>query len=618
MLNRYPLWKYLMVIFAIGIAALYALPNLYGEDPAIQVTGARGASVDLSTLDSVTNALENEGLSHKSIALENGSILVRFSDTDTQLSARDIISEALGQDKIVALNLAPSTPDWLESIGAAPMKLGLDLRGGVHFLMEVDMDAAMEKLVSQQEEAFRSELREERIRYRSIRPSGKDKVEVLLRNEEQLAQAVRILESNHPDMTFVDSDSNGRYSIVASFTEARLQEIRNYAVEQNITILRNRVNELGVAEPLVQRQGASRIVVELPGVQDTARAKEILGATATLEFREVDDKADLSAAANGRVPAGSELKQDRDGRPVVVKKRVILGGSSITDASSSVDEYGRPQVNISLDSEGGNKMSAFSRQNIGKLMATVFAEYKDSGRKTPEGKVILTKHEEVINQATIQSALGRNFRITGIDSAAEAHNLALLLRAGALIAPISIVEERTIGPSMGQQNIDMGIQAMIWGMVAVMLFTLLYYRKFGLIANLALMANLVLIIGVMSMIPGATMTLPGIAGIVLTVGMAVDANVLIFERIREEIRDGRNPQQAIHQGYSNAFSTIADANVTTLITAIILFAVGTGAIKGFAVTLSIGILTSMFTAIVGTRCVVNLVYGGKRIKKLSI
>ncbi|QOV30443.1 protein translocase subunit SecD [Vibrio diabolicus] len=618
MLNRYPLWKYLMVFFAIITAALYALPNIYGEDPAIQVTGARGASVDMSTLDAVTTALDKEQLSHKSIALENGSILVRFNDTDTQISARDVISEALGKDTIVALNLAPSTPDWLEAIGASPLKLGLDLRGGVHFLMEVDMDAAMEKLIGQQEEAFRSELREAKIRYRAIRPSGKEAVEVLLRNEEQLAEAKAMLEKNHPDMLFVESDSNGRYALTATFTEQRLQEIRNYAVEQNITILRNRVNELGVAEPLVQRQGASRIVVELPGVQDTARAKEILGATATLEFREVDDKADLSAAANGRAPAGSEIKMDRDGRPVVLKKRVILGGQSITDASSSVDEYGRPQVNISLDSEGGNKMSAFSKKNIGKLMATVFAEYKDSGRRTPEGKVILDKHEEVINQATIQSALGRNFRITGIDSAAEAHNLALLLRAGALIAPISIVEERTIGPSMGQQNIDMGIQACIWGMVAVMLFTLLYYRGFGLIANIALMANLVLIIGVMSMIPGATMTLPGIAGIVLTVGMAVDANVLIFERIREELRDGRSPQQAIHQGYANAFSTIADANITTLITAIILFAVGTGAVKGFAVTLSIGILTSMFTAIIGTRCIVNLIYGGKRVDKLSI
>ena len=618
MLNRYPLWKYLMVVFAIAIAALYALPNIYGEDPAIQITGARGASVDMATLDSVTQALDKQSLSYKSIALENGSILVRFNDTDTQISARDVISEYLNDDTIVALNLAPSTPVWLQTIGASPMKLGLDLRGGVHFLMEVDMDAAMEKLVGQQEEGFRSELREEKIRYRAIRPEGKDAVEVLLRNEEQLADAKRVLEKNHPDMVFTESDSNGRYALLATFTDQRLQEIRNYAVEQNITILRNRVNELGVAEPLVQRQGTSRIVVELPGVQDTARAKEILGATATLEFREVDSKADLAAAASGRAPAGSEIKFDPDGRPVVLEKRIILGGASITDASSSADEYGRPQVNITLDSEGGNKMAAFSKKNIGKLMATVFTEYKDSGRKTPEGSVILSKHEEVINQATIQSALGRNFRITGIDSAAEAQNLALLLRAGALIAPISIVEERTIGPSMGQQNIDMGIKACIWGLAAVMLFTLFYYRKFGLIANVALLANIILIIGIMSMIPGATMTLPGIAGIVLTIGMAIDANVLIFERIREEIRDGRSPQQAIHQGYANAFSTIADANITTLITAIILFAVGTGAIKGFAVTLSIGILTSMFTAIIGTRCIVNLVYGGKRVKKLSI
>ncbi|MDP2574742.1 protein translocase subunit SecD [Vibrio penaeicida] len=618
MLNRYPLWKYLMVMTLILVSALYALPNIYGEDPAIQVTGARGASVDMSTLDAVTEVLEKENLPKKSIALENGSILVRFLDTDTQISARDAINTALGKEAIVALNLAPATPEWLDAIGATPMKLGLDLRGGVHFLMEVDMDAAMEKLVGQQEEAFRSELREQRIRYRAIRKSGKDAVEIVLRDAEQLEQAESLLERTHQDMIFVDNSTSSRFSLKATFTEQRLQEIRNYAVEQNITILRNRVNELGVAEPLVQRQGASRIVVELPGVQDTARAKEILGATATLEFREVDDKADLAAAARGRAPAGSEIKFDRDGRPVVLKKRIILGGSSITDASSSADEYGRPQVNINLDSEGGSKMSSFSKKNVGKLMATVFAEYKDSGRRTPEGKVILNKHEEVINQATIQTALGRSFRITGIDSAAEAHNLALLLRAGALIAPISIVEERTIGPSMGQQNIDMGIQACIFGLVAVMLFCLVYYRKFGIFANLALIANIILIIGVMSMIPGATMTLPGIAGIVLTVGMAVDANVLIFERIREELRDGRNPQQAIHQGYANAFSTIADANITTLITAIILFAVGTGAIKGFAVTLSIGILTSMFTAIIGTRCVVNLLYGGKRINKLSI
>ncbi|WP_407332346.1 protein translocase subunit SecD [Enterovibrio sp. 27052020O] len=617
MLNRYPLWKYIMVVLVLFVGALYALPNIYGEDPAVQITGARGASVDVSTLDTVKTTLEKDSIPYKSIALENGTVLVRFSDTEVQIEGRDALNSALKDDGlIIALNLAPATPDWLEAIGANPMKLGLDLRGGVHFLMEVDMDAAMEKLLTQQEDTFRTELREAKIRYRSIRVGSNDNIEVMLRNEADMDQAETELAKLHPDMVF--STDSARFAVSAIFTEARLQEILNYAVNQNITILRNRVNELGVAEPLVQRQGSSRIVVELPGVQDTARAKEILGATATLEFREVDDSADLAAAAAGRVPPGSEVKYTRDGRPAVLKKRVILGGSSITDASSSFDEYSRPQVNISLDSDGGSKMAAFSKNNVGKLMATVFAEYKDSGKRDENGKVILTKHEEVINQATIQTALGRNFRITGIDSQAEAHNLALLLRAGALIAPISIVEERTIGPSMGQQNIDMGIKACLWGLVAVMLFTLFYYRRFGLFANCALAANIVLIIGVMSMIPGATMTLPGIAGIVLTVGMAVDANVLIFERIREELHEGRNPQQAISQGYANAFSTIADANITTLITAIILFAVGTGAVKGFAVTLSIGILTSMFTAIIGTRCLVNLVYGGKRIDKLSI
>lgn len=617
MLNRYPLWKNLMVVFALAIGLFYALPNVYGEDPALQITGARGAPVALSAVDTITQDLQRNNITYQSIAFENNAILVRFEDTEDQIRARDELNRLLGKEFIVALNLAPATPDWLESLGATPMKLGLDLRGGVHFLMEVDMAAAMEKMLSQQEDSFRVELREARIRYRGL-TSNDDSVSVRLRNEEQLKEAEALLAKNHPGMIFTATSKDNRHLLTATYSEERLKEIRNYAVEQNIAILRNRVNELGVAEPLVQRQGANRIVVELPGVQDTARAKEILGATATLEFREVNNQVDLAAAQAGQIPADSEVKSTRNGGVSVLKKRVILAGSHITDASSSVDEYGRPQVNISLDGEGGSKMTAFSKENIGKLMATVFTEYKDSGERDADGKVILNKHEEVINQATIQSALGRNFRITGIDSAAEAHNLALLLRAGALIAPISIVEERTIGPSMGQENIDMGIQACIWGMAAVMLFTLLYYRSFGFIANVALVMNLVLIIGVMSMIPGATMTLPGIAGIVLTVGMAVDANVLIFERIRDELQEGRSPQQAIHQGYNNAFSTIADANITTLITAIILFAVGTGAIKGFAVTLSIGILTSMFTAIVGTRAVVNLIYGGKRIKKLSI
>ncbi|CAH0532847.1 Protein translocase subunit SecD [Vibrio stylophorae] len=617
MLNRYPLWKYLMVAFALIIGGLYALPNLYGEDPAVQISGARGAPADLATMDTVEKLLEQNQITPKGVSLENGTVLVRLNNLEQQSLAREALLKGLDRDRfVVALNLAPATPAWLQSIGANPMKLGLDLRGGVHFLMEVDMDAALKRLLTQQEDGFRSELREAKIRYRSIDVNAQNIV-IRLRSEADIDKAYDLLREKTQDMQFAVNRS--AMSITANYSEAYLQQMANDAVEQNIQILRSRVNELGVAEPVVVRQGANRIVVQLPGVQDTARAKEILGATATLEFREVNTNADLNAAARGRVPADSELFKDRNGQPVVLYKRVILTGTHISGASSGVDQQtGMPQVNIQLDGEGGAKMKAFTRNAVGKLMATVFAEYKDNGKRDPDGKVILEKHEEVINQATIQAVLGSSFRITGIDSAAEAHNLALLLRAGALIAPITIVEERTIGPSMGQQNIDMGIQACVWGMIAVMVFTLLYYRGFGLVACFALGMNLVLIIGIMSMIPGATMTLPGIAGIVLTVGMAVDANVLIFERIREELREGRNPQQAINEGYSNAFSTIADANITTFMTALILFAVGTGAIKGFAVTLMIGIATSMFTAIVGTRAIVNLVVGGKRIKKLYI
>ncbi|MBO1108897.1 protein translocase subunit SecD [Plesiomonas shigelloides] len=619
MLNRYPLWKYLMVAFVVTIGALYALPNIYGEDPAIQISGVRGASTDMQTLDKVKDLLAEKKLPVKAIALENGTVLVRFKDTDEQLAARDLVADALGDKFTVALNLAPSTPRWLEDIGANPMKLGLDLRGGVHFLMEVDMDAAMGKLQEQTADSFRSELREKRIRYSSVRKldsgTAVGAVEVRFRSPEELTAALDYLQPLHRDLTFTAMGDN---AFIAQLSEARLKEAREYAVQQNITILRNRVNELGVAEPIVQRQGASRIVVELPGIQDTARAKEILGATATLEFRLVNNQADLQAAVSGRVPGDSELQYMRDGRPVLLYKKVVLTGDHITDSSSSSDEYNRPQVNISLDSEGGTKMANFTKDNIGKPMATLFSEYKDSGKRDANGKVILVKHDEVINMATIQSRLGRSFRITGIDSQAEAHNLSLLLRAGALIAPIQIVEERTIGPSLGAQNIQQGLDACMWGLAAVVIFMGIYYRKFGLIAISALLANLVLIVGIMSMLPGATLTMPGIAGIVLTVGMAVDANVLIFERIREEMRNGRSVQQAINEGYSNAFSSIADANVTTLITALILYAVGTGPVKGFAITLSIGIATSMFTAIIGTRAIVNFLYGGKRITKLSI
>ncbi|MGV3345536.1 protein translocase subunit SecD [Enterobacteriaceae bacterium LUAb1] len=615
MLNRYPLWKYIMLVVVILVGLLYALPNLYGEDPAVQITGARGSSASEQTLVQIQNTLQKENIQSKSLALENGAILARFANTDIQLRAREVIIAALGEHYVVALNLAPATPAWLAMLKAAPMKLGLDLRGGVHFLMEVDMDTALSKLQEQNIDGLRSDLREKSIPYATVNKTDNYGMEIHFRDTRARNDAVSYLSGRHRDLVI---SSTGTTTLSAVMSDERLREAREYAVQQNINILRKRVNQLGVAEPLVQRQGSDRIVVELPGIQDTARAKEILGATATLEFRLVNTAVDPSVAAAGRIPGNSEVKHTREGQPVVLYKRVILTGDHIRDSTASMDEYNQPQVNISLDGVGGNTMSNFTKDNIGKPMATLFVEYKDSGRKDANGRAILEKQEDVINVANIQSRLGNSFRITGISNPGEARQLSLLLRAGALIAPIQIVEERTIGPTMGQQNITQGLEACLWGLLASVIFMLVFYKKFGAIATSALLANLVLIVGIMSLLPGATLTMPGIAGIVLTLAVAVDANVLINERIKEELRNGRSVQQAIHEGYKGAFSSIVDANVTTLIKVIILYAVGTGSIKGFAITTAIGIGTSMFTAIVGTRAIVNLVYGGKRINKLSI
>ncbi|ABK47671.1 MULTISPECIES: protein translocase subunit SecD [Shewanella] len=616
MLNKYPMWKNIMVVLVIAIGCFYAVPNLFGEDHAVQVVATRGAEVTASTQARVNELLASKGIAVKRSELEKGQLLVRVQNADQQLLAKETIAEDLGDKFTVALNLAPATPQWLESMGGSPMKLGLDLRGGVHFLMEVDMGEAIRKMEEAKVADFRSQLREEKIRYAGIRNNAQG-IEIKFRDAESLASAERFLKSRSNDMVFSDVSKGEDFALQAVMSETYLKQIKEEALQQNITTIRNRVNELGVAEPVVQRQGAERIIVELPGVQDTARAKEILGATASIEFHMVDDKADPNAAQSGRVPAGSEVYQRREGGQVVLKKEVMLTGDHITGAQPSFDQYSRPQVSINLDAKGGTIFSNVTKDNIGKPMATLFIEYKDSGERNADGSVKMQKIQEVISVATIQARLGRNFVITGL-SHGEAQNLALLLRAGALIAPVSIVEERTIGPSLGAENIESGVQAMIWGMAVVLIFMLVYYRSFGLIANLALTANLVMVVGVMSMIPGAVLTLPGIAGMVLTVGMAVDGNVLIYERIREELRAGRSVQQAIHEGYGNAFSTIADANITTFLTALILFAVGTGAIKGFAVTLMIGIATSMFTAIVGTRAIVNAIWGGKRVKTLSI
>ena len=605
-----------MVIFLVAIGVLYALPNLYGEDPAVQISGTRGQEADSGVLSEVQTVLKDNNLITKSVVLDNGSILVRFDNTDAQLLAKDKITEKLGTNYSVALNLAPATPKWLSSIGGNPMKWGLDLRGGVRFLMEVDMNSALSKRQEQLQDSLRTELRKEKYQYSAIKSAENFSTIVTLANPDQLSDVQRYLRKQHPTLDIRAISDN---TLSLALSDAALNEARESAIEQNLSILRKRVTELGVAEAVIQRQGAERIVVELPGVQDTARAKEILGATATLEFRLVNGNANLEAAARGMVTSDSEVKYDRNNRPIVLYKRAVLGGEHITNASSGVDQNtSRPQVSVTLDSEGGEIMSQTTRDNIQKPMATLYVEYKDSGKKDENGKTILQKHEEVINVATIQGRFGSQFQITGIDSPAEAQNLAVLLRSGALIAPIQIVEERTIGPSLGAQNVEQGLQASFWGLMVVVVFMIIYYRKFGIIADIALIANIVLLVGLMSLLPGATLTMPGIAGIVLAVGMSVDANVLIFERIKEEIRNGRPIQQAINEGYNGAFSSIFDANLTTILTAVALYAVGTGPIKGFAITLSLGIAISMFTAITGTRAIVNFLYGGKRIDKLSI
>jgi preprotein translocase subunit SecD len=605
-----------MVFLVMSVSMLYALPNIYPSDPSLQISAIRGAEVNPETVTQVSDAFSKQNIQVKSVVLEKGQILARFLSTEDQLKAREVADSLLGDKFVSALNLAPATPAWLDSIGAAPMKLGLDLRGGVHFLMEVDMKTAIDKNINDLEQIYRTDLRDAKVRYASIKADlVKQQVVITLRKAEDVAAAKKVLSEKDREMTFTEGAD---LTLVATFSEERLKALREDAVAQNITIIRNRVNAIGVAEPLVQRQGAERIVVQLPGVQDTARAKEILGATATLEFRLVDENADVQSAVAGRVGPNSELFLDRSGNPVVLQKKVILTGNHIVGANSGFDEYSRPQVNIDLDAKGGNSMSAATKNAIGKPMATVFIEYKPTNKKDANGKTILEKKQEVVSVATIQAVLGRSFRITGLDAPGEAQNLAVLLRAGALIAPILIVEERTIGPSLGKENIELGMNAIMWGMLAVVGFMVLYYKWFGVVANIALAANLILLIGVMSMIPGATLTLPGMAGIVLTVGMAVDANVLIFERIREELASGRSPIQAIHEGYDRAFATIFDSNLTTLLVALILFGIGTGPVKGFAVTLALGILTSIFTAVVITRLIINVVWGQRRGSQLPV
>ena len=617
MLNRYPLWKNLLIIVGLALGGLYALPNLYPDDLAIQISGARSATlIDEQVRDEAVDALNQANLNTIGVELSDKNLLVRVANSEAQLRAKAVLSDALGDNYVTALNLAPTTPDWLANLGAGPMKLGLDLRGGVHFLLEVDMVQAVSQRLDVYVSEIKTSLRAEKLRYRAVSREADGSLRIKFMDAEVRDQARSELKSNYSEFLMNAEDADSAYYLLVSLNESTVREIEDYAVNQNLTTLRNRVNELGVAEPLVQRQGRNRIVVQLPGVQDTAAAKRVLGATANLEFR-------LEAKPGAARVSTEEFTFRSDpNRKATLEKGLIISGTSVSNAQSNFDETGSSQVNIDLDSQGGKLMNRITRNAVKRRMAVVFVEHKSRIKIVEvDGQLVDRRQsyveKSIISLATIQTALGNSFRITGLDGAGEASELALLLRAGSLAAPMYFVEERTVGPSLGQENIDLGLTSVQIGLAFVVVFMLAFYGIFGVIANVALGFNLLLVAAVMSLL-GFTLSLPGIAGVVLTVGMAVDANVLIFSRIKEELRGGMAPQSAIHAGYERAFSTIFDANITTLLVAVILYAVGTGPVKGFAVTLSIGIVTSMFTAVMVSRAMVNGVYGGRKITDMKI
>jgi preprotein translocase subunit SecD len=623
-MNRYPLWKYLLVVAVLLVGLVYALPNLYPSDPSIQISPVRGVEpVNQAFVDSLEKSLADKGITPKKSELHEdlNQVLLRFTNTEVQLEAQEILKDSLGRQYVNALNLAPATPAWLRALNAKPMYLGLDLRGGVHFLMEVDMVAAKDKALERYQDEFRDFLREDKVDYLGVSREG-DTLVTKFKTPEAREEGRKVLaEQYRTEILMGEQDGGSTANLIANISPDNLRAIESFALKQNITTLRKRVNELGVAEPIIQQQGLNRIVVQLPGVQDTGEAKKILGATATLEFRMVDDAGNdpQAAAQSGRAPLGTKLYYERNGAPILLQRQVMLTGEYITNARSGFDQRdNRPNVSIDLDGKGAARFLKATTANVQKPMAVVFIETLfEETEVNGETKFKPVKTEEVINVATIQEPLSRSFQITGLDSPDEARELALLLRAGALAAPVYIVEERTVGPNLGQENIDSGFLSILIGFSLVLVFMLAYYRVFGIVANLALAMNVVVIFAVMSMLQ-FTLTLPGMAGIVLTIGMAVDANVLIFERIKEELRRGVPAQTAIKQGYDQAFSTIADANITTLIAAVVLFGFGTGPIKGFAITLAIGIASSMFTAIIGSRALINLIYGNRRVKTLSI
>ena len=603
-MNRYPLWKYLLIGLTLVVAFLYALPNFYGEVPAVQVSPLKSTEkADQALLKQAEAAVQAAGIKSESAFLDGNSVKLRFNSTDEQIKAKDALQAQLGERNTVALNLLSASPQWLYSIRALPMYLGLDLRGGVHFLLQVDMKAALEKAAIRTQGDIRTELRNEKIRYGRIAREG-NRVEVKFATRDQRDAAIEALARAYPDLVLADTDGAEEFTLAATLKPEAERRIQEFAVKQNIQTLRKRVNELGVAEPVIQQQGVDRVVVQLPGVQDTAKAKDILGRTATLEIRLVDEEGDINVAASGQVPFGDELYQSRDGRPVLVKKDVVLTGDSITDASPGFDNNNRPAVHINLDGKGARLFKDITRENVGRRMAILLIEHGQT---------------EVITAPTIQEEIGGGrVQITGMESPQESSDVALLLRAGALAAPMTIVEERTVGPSMGKENIEKGFHSNIWGFIAVVIFMVFYYRVFGLFSSMALAINGFFLIALLSMLQ-ATLTLPGMAAIALTLGMAIDANVLINERVREELRNGATPQAAIHAGYDRAWSTILDSNLTTLIAGIALFWLGSGPVRGFAVVLCLGILTSMFSAVTVSRAMVNLSYGRKpRLSKVSI
>ncbi|MEX1033720.1 MAG: protein translocase subunit SecD [Cellvibrionaceae bacterium] len=623
MLNRYPLWKNVLILFFVAVGLLYALPNVFPQEPAVQIASqTSGESVSQRALDMATAALDSAEIVYTQAQLGESTALIRLTSAEDQLAARQAIEKALGFEYVVALNTVPTTPDWLAGIGGQPLKLGLDLAGGVHFLLEVDVEAAIEKRMETTTSEIRRILRGERIRYQSVELTRNNVIVAQFASPEVRREADSLIRRELPDLERISRDSNGAYTLRMTMSEQAIADIEDYAVGQNLTTLRNRVNEIGVSEPLVAQQGSNRIVVELPGVQDTTEAKRIIGRTANLEFR-------LEAQPGGLVSAREEFEyldpdEQRRRGSVWLEEDIIITGDSVANAQAGFDQRdNRPQVTITLDGSGGTRMNMATRNNVGRSMGTLFIEHKtettyrtnEEGEQVPVTRQIVDR--KVISLANILEPLGSRFQITGLESSQYASELALLLRSGALAAPMTFVEEHTIGPSLGQENIDLGVRSIILGLSLVLAFMLVYYRVFGIAANIALTMNIVLLVACMSIL-GATLTLPGMAGIVLTVGMAVDANVLIFSRIREELANGLSPQQAINSGFDRAMVSILDANLTTLIVAFILWGIGSGPVKGFAITLSIGIITSMFTALLGTRAIINLVYGGRRVKTLWI